>query len=57
LDVRLCSNDSLPTDDGIYFLFNAPNIPEKLLVGIGDYYDRGDDVLDFCGREFFIRAF
>lgn len=55
LTVSLC--DKMPTDDCIYFLFDTPDISEAMLVGIGEYYDRGDDVLDFCGREYFTRYF
>lgn len=55
LDVSLC--DKMPTDDCLYFLFDKPNIAGAMLVGIGEYFDRGDDVLDFCGREYFTRYF
>lgn len=55
LTVSLC--DTMPTDDCLYFLFDKPNIPETMLIGIGEYYDRGDDIFDFCGREYFTRYF
>lgn len=57
LDVRLCSKNQMPTDDCLYFLFETPDIPERMLAGIGEYYDGGDNVLDFCGREYFTRTF
>lgn len=55
LTVSLC--DRMPTDDCLYFLFDKPGVSEAMLVGIGEYYDRGDEVLDFCGREYFTRYF
>lgn len=57
LNVSVCSQENLPTDEGVYFLFDLPNINSSLLVGIGEYFDRGDDIMDYCAGSKFVRSF
>ncbi len=44
--------------DGFHFLFDEPHrIPSAFLVGIGENFERGDDILDYCARQYFTRSF
>ena len=56
-----CSAERLPdvkNVGGIHFLFEAPHrIPPAMLVGIGEDFDRGDNIWDYCARELFYRSF
>ena len=56
-----CSAERLPNIKnvgGIHFLFDAPHqIPSEMLVGIGRDSYRGDDLWDYCAREYFYRVF
>ncbi len=56
-----CSADTLPdvrNVGGVHFLFDAPHsIPSEMLVGIGEDFDRGDDIMDYCASEYFTRYF
>lgn len=56
LDFRTCGPDQLPKDEGVNFLFEYP-IDSGALLGLGEYYDRGDDEMDFCARGRFYRRF
>lgn len=61
LDVSHCTEPFFPEphrDNGLYFLFAAPRpILPEMLVGIGENFDRGNDLWSFCARDHFFRSF
>ena len=57
VDFHICTADCLPTDDGFYFLFDAPcRLTDIMLVGMGDSFEHDAELFDSY-VDYFTRPF